>query len=45
MEEVDNAVLKECLTHVEEIMPVSDKPVPCPIASLVSVEKKDRGNN
>ena len=39
VDEIDNVELKECLTHVEGITPVSDMPVLCPIASFVSVEK------
>ena len=40
VDEIDNVELKECLTHVEGITPVSDVPVLCPIASFVSVEKR-----
>ena len=40
VDEIDNVGLKECLTHVEGITPVSDVPVLCPIASFVSVEKR-----
>ena len=40
VDEIDNVELKECLTHVVGIMPVSDVPVLCPIASFVSVEKR-----
>ena len=40
VDEIDNVELKECLTHVEEITPVSDVSVLCPIASFVSVEKR-----
>ena len=40
IDEIDNVELKECLTHVEGITPVSDVPVLCPIASFVSVEKR-----
>ena len=40
MDEIGNVELKECLTHVEGITPVSDVPVLCPIASFVSFEKR-----
>ena len=40
VDEIDNVELKECLTHVEGITPVSDVSVLCPIASFVSVEKR-----
>ena len=40
VDEIDNVELKECLTHVEGITPVSDVPASCPIASFVSVEKR-----
>ena len=40
VDEIDNVELKECLTHVEGITPVSDVSVSCPIASFVSVEKR-----
>ena len=39
-DEFDNAELKECLTHVEGITPVTDVSVLCPIASFVSVERR-----
>ena len=39
VDEIDNVELKECLTHVEGITPVSDVPVLCPNASFVSIEK------
>ena len=39
-DEFDNVELKECLTQVEGITPVSNVPVLCPIASFVSVEKR-----
>ena len=38
-EKFANAELNASLTIIEEITPVSDVPVPCQIASLVSVEK------
>ena len=36
----NNCELEETLRIIEEITPISDAPVPCPIVSQMSVEKK-----